>query len=151
MTFRLRVAVALTAVLFGAAPLAWGGDWLGGQYFGQTSGCGACGGSLYGLGPVGFDSDHLGPLAPAEPIIIGEPLEAAPEDDGAPIELIHPAAYAPSARRSARTAPQVQTILQAPATGGAVRVMTHRSLPERLLPPAERIVAPSAWSGRLWR
>ena len=64
---------------------------------------------------------------------------------------------APSLRRDAagrdasrRTYDSILPIAPARSTGD-VKTTTHASEPERLTPPQHRIVAPNAWSGRLYR
>ena len=185
----MRSLLALLAVLTVSllcvfpANTAHAGEWLGGQYWGQISGCGHCGGSLYGVGycptPYPWDGcpcDGAGGLLDAQPAVpVGprnlfpgeaeeveadafEPIEDVLPPGSSVIPTSHmreiegPSARRDSARRDAsrRTYDSILPIAPAPSAGD-VKTITHASEPERLMPPQHRIVAPNAWSGRLYR
>ena len=161
----LAVVIAVFGCLPNAPALA--GDWLGGQYWGQISGCGHCGGSLYGLGYCGpcCDGASWGEPVPA-PLPTPHANNESTRNDRLGIEdpqvpglAVIPTAHTrnlelPSSRRissdnSVRTYDDILPI--APGRGD-VQTIRHQSQPQRLAPPPrDRIVAPNAWSGRLYR
>lgn len=179
----LALWTVLSSTFFCAYPanMADAGEWLGGQYWGQISGCGHCGGSLYGVGycgacpspypcdgcPYGCGNDLLDaqPAVPVGPLNLfpGEAEEVetrefeAIEDAFPPGVSVIPTSHTgkvevSAARRnsSRRTYDSILPIAPGP-TAGDVKTITHTSQPERLKPPQHRIVAPNAWSGRLYR
>ena len=174
----MMTRILITACLAFAAlhnTSASAGEWLGGQYWGQISGCGHCGGSLYGLGGYCCEgscqscSDCFLPAAPLSPAGLA-PTEAIPPGIDAlpdpavpnldvpvpPVRRTSVLLKLTSSRRAhmeAVPANEPGDILPiAPSqSAGAVKTITHLSQPERLAPPAARIVAPNAWSGRLYR
>jgi hypothetical protein len=152
----LSIAVAACSFTLQSAPA---GEWLGGQYWGQISGCGHCGGSLYGLGSCcysGCDAYDAGgyevlpmPL-PAAPYDAGN-VEEISEPDIGPLPVI-PTAFSPADRDTSSRRTNQSILPIAPAnSASAVKIMTHVSRPERLTPPQNRIVAPNAWNAPLYR
>jgi len=171
--YLLAIALALALPL----PAATAGEWLGGQYWGHISGCGHCGGSLYGWGRwygahphhgvdgCGVDGCGAGDCGvganggccegchrPDAPQAIPD----APQASTAP--PLRQASYADAGRTSRRVktrraelGPITPITPIREAENNDVKVITHRPRPERLAPPAARIVAPNAWSGRLYR
>lgn len=143
---RTPALLALLLCLFSYAAAAQAGEWLGGQYWGQISGCGECGGSLYGGAWMGFCCQSCRPESlPDGPV----PATVTPTPATIPTRLVSfSQAERPdmSSRRNSQ-----QRVVESPPSYGTVKTVTHASRPERLYEEPIRLVAPNAWSDPIRR
>ncbi len=134
--------------LFSFAAAAEAGEWLGGEYWGQISGCGECGGSLYGGAWMGFCCQSCRPEnLPRGPV--PDPAAETPTPATVPTRLV---SYSQAERpdMSSRRGSQ-QRGVEFPSSYGSVKAITHASRPERLYEEPIRLVAPNAWSDPIRR
>ena len=168
MRLSLLATLALFAFTFSAEGTT-AGEWLGGQYWGQISGCAHCGGSLSGLGYC-YPQPCVGGAYPR-----GE-VDAWQQPSPTPLPAPHNVDELPNGAADGVVDPQVPGTsvirtsharqIEAPSpirtfdhilpiaprqTGGDVQTITHTPQSERLAPPRDRIVAPNAWSAPRYR